>query len=467
MVMRETSKPQRGHLAGALWSKCYETKFLRRWEKYFFATPVIYFHCKSASVLKDGRTLIIVLKYYNIRKNPIGEIVRKSIYIKLNSRFKIEISCKFQSISILQNLFVRKQYSTCPKNVVMFSEKATPVVRNFKIRLSEIYNLLGLRYLTERSYHRTERGVRYVPIHNKSYSNHALMTLNKLKKNNSMTPKNAPGYQILDKTKVCINIMDCCDFLKQLPDESIQLICIDPPYNLELAGWDIYENYIEWASQWLDEAYRVLSKTGNMIIFGGIQYRDTKSGDLIDIIQYVRHNTKFKLVNTIIWHYKNGMSARRYFANRHEEIIWLTKSKDYYFDLDAVKIPYSDEDLQLALKDKRLNPENTRRGKNPTNVWEIGRLNGNSKERVGHATQKPVEIIERIIKSLSAPGSVVLDFFAGSGTVGRVCIAEGRHCILCDSDKATLDYFGKHIAQMKKLGQNPKYTMVKNVKDFF
>lgn len=114
-----------------------------------------------------------------------------------------------------------------------------------------------------------------------------------------------------------------------------------------------------------------------------------------------------------------------------------------------------------------MNPENTKKGKNPTNVWEIGRLNGNSKERVGHPTQKPVEIIERIIKSLSAPGSVVLDFFAGSGTVGRVCIAEGRHCILCDSDKTTLDYFGKHIAQMKKLGQNPKYTMVENIEDFF
>lgn len=306
-----------------------------------------------------------------------------------------------------------------------------------------------------------------MPIHNKSHSNHALMALNKLNKNDSMTQKNTFGYQSLDKTKICINTMDCCDFLKQLPDESVQLICIDPPYNLELAGWDIYENYIQWASQWLDEAYRVLSRTGNMVIFGGIQYRDTKSGDLIDIIQYVKHSTKFKLVNTIIWHYKNGMSARRYFANRHEEIIWLTKSNDYYFNLDAVRIPYSDEDLQLALKDKRLNPENTKKGKNPTNVWEIGRLNGNSKERVGHPTQKPVEIIERIIKSLSAPGSVVLDFFAGSGTVGRVCIAEGRHCILCDSDKTTLDYFGKHIAQMKKLGQNPKYAMVENIEDFF
>jgi len=245
------------------------------------------------------------------------------------------------------------------------------------------------------------------------------------------------------------------------------LICLDPPYNLELAGWDVYDNYIEWAAKWLDEAYRVLSKNGSLVIFGGIQFRDVKSGDLIDIIHYVRHNTKWKLVNTIIWYYKNGMSAHRYFANRHEEAIWLVKSNDYYFDLDAVRVPYSEEDLKAALKDKRLNPENTIKGKNPTNVWQIGRLNGNSKERVGHPTQKPVEIIERIVKSLSYPGAIVLDFFAGSGTVGRVCVAEGRHCLLCDSDESTNSYFDRHIELMNELGQNARFKKTDTVNEFF
>lgn len=304
-------------------------------------------------------------------------------------------------------------------------------------------------------------------IHNKSHSNHALMSLNKMRKENSLKQKSAADFEMPDEIKISLNIMDCCDFLKQLPDESVQLICIDPPYNLELAGWDIYENYIEWASKWLEESYRVLSKSGNVVIFGGIQFRDTKSGDLIDIIQYVRHHTKFKLINTIIWYYKNGMSAHRYFANRHEEVIWLAKSNDYYFDLDSVRVPYSEEDLKLALKDKRLNPENTKKGKNPTNVWQIGRLNGNSKERVGHPTQKPAEIINRLVEALSYPGSIVLDFFAGSGTVGRVCIAKGRHCLLCDNDKSTLDFFEKHVGQLEKLGQNKKYNYVKNIEEFF
>ena len=304
-------------------------------------------------------------------------------------------------------------------------------------------------------------------IHNKSHNNHALMSINKLRKDNNLKYKTSKDFKKPKESVILLNIMDCCEFLKKLPDESVQLICLDPPYNLELAGWDIYNNYIEWASKWLDEAYRVLSKKGSLIIFGGIQFRNAKSGDLIDIIHYVRNNTNFKLVNTIIWYYKNGMSAHRYFANRHEEIIWLVKTNDYYFDLDSVRVPYSAKDLKSALRDKRLNPENTMKGKNPTNVWEIGRLNGNSKERVGHPTQKPVEIIERIVKSLSYPGSIVLDFFAGSGTVGRVCISEGRHCLMCDSDKSSKTFFAKHIDLMKKLGQDPKCKYVEDIDDFF
>ena len=304
-------------------------------------------------------------------------------------------------------------------------------------------------------------------IHNRSHHNHALMSLNKMRKDNTLKYRTPAEFAKPDRPMLCLNIMDCCAFLKTIPDDSVQLICIDPPYNLELTGWDVYENYIDWAAKWLDEAYRVLAKDGNMVIFGGIQFRDAKSGDLIDIIHYVRHNTKFKLVNTIIWHYKNGMSAHRYFANRHEEAIWLVKSNDYYFDLDAVRVPYAEKDLAAALKDKRLNPENTLKGINPTNVWEINRLNGNSKERVGHPTQKPVKLIERFVKALSRPGSIVLDFFAGSGTTGRVCIAEGRHCLMCDNDKATIDYFNKHLALMRAMGQNADYELIKNTADFF
>ena len=75
----------------------------------------------------------------------------------------------------------------------------------------------------------------------------------------SLKHKSASDFEVPNEIKLHHRITDCYDFLKQLPDNSIQLICFDPPYNLELAGWDMYDDYIAWASKWIDESYRVLS----------------------------------------------------------------------------------------------------------------------------------------------------------------------------------------------------------------
>lgn len=303
-------------------------------------------------------------------------------------------------------------------------------------------------------------------IHNKSHSNSGLMQLNRMNKDN-IKHKTSIDFDIPEKSGIVLLNEDCIELLKKIPDGSIQLILIDPPYNLDLAEWDTYNNYIEWASKWLSESYRVLSANGSMVVFGGTQFQDEKSGDLIEIIHHCRHKTKFRLVNTVVWYYKNGMSAHRYFANRHEEAIWLTKTDKYYFDLDSVRVPYGEKELQEALKDKRLNPENVLKGKNPTNVWEIGRLNGNSLERVGHPTQKPIEIMKRFVLALSYPGSIVLDYFAGSGTTGRACIEESRHCILCDKDEQSKVYFARHIKNSVVSGSAKPFIENDNLDSFF
>lgn len=282
---------------------------------------------------------------------------------------------------------------------------------------------------------------------NKSHFNSGHIAMNALRKNGKKHSSDINSVET-EKSLHALFIEDAIPFLKKLPDSSVQLILIDPPYNLDLDYWDTFDNYLEWAKQWLDEIYRVLSDTGNCVIFGGFQYQDLKKGDLLEILHYTRHNTKLRFTNLVIWYYKNGMSAHRFFANRHEEAVWLTKTKQYYFDLDAVRAPYDEESKKMALRDKRLIPENIEKGKNPTNVWEIGRLNGNSVERVGHPTQKPLEIIRRFVKSLSYPGSIVLDFFAGSGTTGRVCVEENRHSILVDSDPKLISYLNDHLAKM-------------------
>lgn len=259
-----------------------------------------------------------------------------------------------------------------------------------------------------------------------------------------------------------VKVCDCLDLLANIADDSVQLIICDPPYNIQLAHWDSHSNYLDWASRWLRESERVLTPSGNIAIFGGLQYQgEAGSGDLVSILHHMRRSSNMLLANLIIWNYPNGVSARRFFANRHEEIAWFAKSNKYYFDLDSVREPFDERTKAIYRKDKRLNKDSIEKGKNPTTVWSIGRLNGNSKERVGHPTQKPRAIIQRLIKALSFPGSVVLDFFGGSGITTRVSIEEGRHSICCDNDPSYRQYVEQQLSRidLERQAAMPRYQI--------
>lgn len=277
---------------------------------------------------------------------------------------------------------------------------------------------------------------------NRSHRNAGHIALNSMKKNGKVHLSfNGIDQSEVQETVHAVVQDDCLNLLAKLPSNSVQLIICDPPYNIQLADWDTHHNYIEWATAWLEEAERVLSPTGNIALFGGLQYQaEAGSGDLLSLIHHMRSKSKMLLVNLIVWNYPNGMGAQRFFANRHEEIAWFGKTKQYYFDLDAVREPFDEVTKAIYLKDKRLRPESVEKGRNPTNVWQMPRLNGNSKERTGHPTQKPRIVIQRLIKALSYPGSTVLDFFAGSGVTARVAIEEKRHSILCDANASLHEY---------------------------
>ncbi|MBZ5583760.1 MAG: site-specific DNA-methyltransferase [Acidobacteriia bacterium] len=270
---------------------------------------------------------------------------------------------------------------------------------------------------------------------NRSHRNSGHIAMNRLKKAGvDHSSRNGISTAPPPETVHAVLVRDCVDLLRMLPDESVQLIICDPPYNIQVAGWDDVRDYRGWAAIWLREAERVLADTGNIAIFGGLQYQaEAGSGDLLAILAHMRESSRMRLANLVVWNYA---SAHRFFANRHEEIAWFGKTARYYFDLDAVREPYDDKTKQAYRRDKRLRPESIEKGKNPTNVWRIPRLNGNSQERVGHPTQKPREVVRRLVRALSYPGSVVLDFFAGSGVTTRVAIEEGRHSIAGDLDPA-------------------------------
>ena len=287
---------------------------------------------------------------------------------------------------------------------------------------------------------------------NRSHRNSGYRALNAMNRE-KMAHSSVHNLEIAhpDITVHIAEIADCCDLLGRLPDNSVQLIVCDPPYNIMLADWDQHDDYIRWATAWLNEAERVLSPNGNIAIFGGLQYQgEAGSGDLLSIINHMRHSSNMLLVNLIIWNYPNGMSAQRFFANRHEEIAWFAKTRKYFFDLDSVREPYDEKTKEIYRKDKRLNHESIEKGRNPTNVWQICRLNGNATERVGHPTQKPSTVIRRLIRSLSYPGSTVVDFFGGSGVTTRISTEEGRHSICCDIDEAFQGFVSQQVQMIRQ-----------------
>jgi len=262
-------------------------------------------------------------------------------------------------------------------------------------------------------------------------------------------------------TSHVITVGDCLETLRRVPSGSIQLVVCDPPYNVNVAAWDDVADYVEWAAKWIREVERVLAPTGNFVMFGGLQYQgEAGSGDLLSLIGWMRAHSEMLLANLIIWTYPNGVSAQRFFANRHEEIAWFGRTSKYHFDLDAVRTRLDAERLELYKRDRRLNPDSLDKGINPTNVWKIPRLNGNSKERVGHPTQKPRQLIARLVRALSYPGSTVLDFFAGSGVTGRVAIETGRHSISGDADPQFLAYVRRHLDQIGDGSAVPEFKLI-------
>src|SRR5579864_129281 len=300
---------------------------------------------------------------------------------------------------------------------------------------------------------------------NRSHRNAGHIGMNSLRKRGiPHSSARAAVPQVPARTFHVIAVGDSLATLRRIPSQSIQLVICDPPYNINVAAWDDLAHYVDWAAKWLGEVERVLAPSGSFVLFGGLQYQgEAGSGDLLSLMDWMRRHSRMLLANLIIWNYPNGMGAQRFFANRHEEIAWFAKTPKYFFDLDAVRRPLDPVTLEIYKRDKRLNAESLEKGINPTNVWKIPRLSGNSKERVGHPTQKPKELIERLIRSLSFPGSTVLDFFAGSGVTARVAIETGRHSISSDLDETLPTYFRRQVAQIGRDGAVPTdYALIED-----
>lgn len=225
---------------------------------------------------------------------------------------------------------------------------------------------------------------------------------------------------------------DAIKYLKELESNSIDLIFADPPYNIRKAEWDTFSSqkeYVEWSMEWISEAHRVLKKTGSLYVCGFSEI-------LADIKWSASH--LFKGCKWLVWFYRNKANLGNDWGRSHESILHFRKSKDFIFNIDEIRIPYNQHTLKYPRRKQAESSQYSNGqkkeyiwephplGAKPKDVLEIPTISNGAWEKYPHMTQKPVELLRKIILSSSNPDSVILDPFGGSGTTYAVAEAYNR-----------------------------------------
>jgi site-specific DNA-methyltransferase (adenine-specific) len=246
---------------------------------------------------------------------------------------------------------------------------------------------------------------------------------------------------------------DNLELLKSLPSNYCRLIYVDPPFNTgkvqkrqrmtvvqddegDRTGFagvqyttnkldspsysDKFDDFLGFLKPRLEEARRVLTEDGSL--FFHLDYREIHYCKVM--LDGIFGRDSF--INEIIWSYDYGAKSKKRWSSKHDTILWYAKNPDsYVFNYDQIdRIPY--------MAPKMVGEEKAAKGKIPTDSWFITIVPTNSKEKTGYPTQKPMKLLNRIVKVHSNPGDIVLDFFAGSGTTGMAAGELGRKFIMVD-----------------------------------
>jgi site-specific DNA-methyltransferase (adenine-specific) len=260
---------------------------------------------------------------------------------------------------------------------------------------------------------------------------------------------------------------DNLDVLRALPEGVARLVYVDPPFNtggeqrrlrlrtvrdesgdrrgfkgaryrtevLGSSAWrDAYDDYLGFLAPRLEEARRVLTADGSL--FFHIDPRESHYCKVLLDELFGRRS----FVNEIVWAYDYGGRPRRRWPAKHDTIFWYARDpKRYVFNYDEIdRVPYMAPGL--------VGPKKAARGKTPTDVWWNTIVSPTGAEKTGYPTQKPLRIVERIVRVHSEPGDLVLDFFAGSGTTGEAAARLGRGYLLVDSNPEAVRVMARRLA---------------------
>ncbi|MCX6905507.1 MAG: site-specific DNA-methyltransferase [Verrucomicrobia bacterium] len=235
---------------------------------------------------------------------------------------------------------------------------------------------------------------------------------------------------------------DSIQWMKSLPSASVELVFADPPYNVKKADWDNFEShaqYVSWCHVWIAQASRLLKPHGTLYVCG---YSEILASVLVSVMPL------FEGCRWLVWHYKNKANLGSDWGRSHESIIHLRKGKAHALNLDHVRIPYGAHTLrypehpQAETSQYGGNGNGKKRetwkphplGAKPKDVFDIPTTCNGMGEKTPHPTQKPEELLRKLVLASSSSGDVVLDPFSGSGTTAVVAEQLGRKWLACDNN---------------------------------
>ena len=253
-------------------------------------------------------------------------------------------------------------------------------------------------------------------------------------------------------TGALMSCSDNLDFMRELPDESMKLIVTSPPYNIgksyeKRASLDEYR---ESQARTIAECVRLLHPQGSLCWQVG-NYVDDGEVVPLDIILYPLFRAHgLKMRNRIVWTFGHGLHCQRRLSGRYETINWFTKRDDYTFNLDPIRVPSKYPQKRHFKGPKAGELSGNPGGKNPSDVWMIPNVKSNHVEKTSHPCQFPVELVERLVLSLTNPGEAVLDPYMGAGSSIIAALMHGRRGLGCDIVPEYVEIAWQRVEALRK-----------------
>ena len=233
---------------------------------------------------------------------------------------------------------------------------------------------------------------------------------------------------------------DCLDFLKAIPDGAAQLIVTSPPYNIgkEYERRSTLDDYVDEQSAVIAECVRVLADGGSICWQTGNHVEKGEIVPLDSLLFPVFRSLGLKMRNRIVWHFEHGLHCTRRLSGRYETISWFTKRNDYYFNVDPIRVPQKYPNKRHFKGPRAGQLSGNPLGKNPSDVWIFPNVKHNHVEKTIHPCQFPIELVERLVLSMTEPGDLVLDPYMGVASTAAAALRHDRRAAGAEID---VDYY--------------------------